>query len=202
MEKKKLDIKKFGEMAMKSFTPEMFTQIIESNRQAAVEAQLQSTWRGIAKIPREYADIICAETCTCWQSWMPPVMESIIENFYDKDNPDVDEALTVNGTLELMAAKAKGDTFEIHRKGNIATLITSVKTCLCPFTVNYNIIEPNPNKCTCPARLYEQCYMRLYNVPLKARTIESFHRGGKRCAFEFEFPPELIKTPEFHFPAE
>jgi len=195
----KMTIQEFAEMVMGSFTEEMITEIFESKRQAAVEDQLRRTWQGIAKIPREYADIICKETCRCWEIWIPPEMEAIIENFYDKNNPDVDEALTVNGTIEGMAAKAKGDTFEVHRKGNIATLVTSVRGCLCPFVVNYGVIDPNPNKCNCPTFLYEQQYMKLYNVPLKAKCIESFHRGGKRCAFEFEFPPEMIKTPEFHF---
>ena len=194
-----MEIEDLKKLIQEQLTTEILYQMFESGKERAIENFVRGTWRGINNIDGNSAEIICKETCKCFESWMPPEFESIISDVYDKNNPDVDKALTLHSMIEKVAATPSGAEASIHRKGNIATLVTAQKGCICPFVAVYKIIDPTPNICSCPQNLFEFYFQKYYNLPMKCRVTESCNRGGNCCRYEMEFPEELIKTPEFEF---
>ena len=154
---------------------------------------------GIDNIDEKSAAIICRETCNCIDSWMPPEFAAIMSSVYDKNNPDVDKALTLHAILEKAAAASSGAEAIMYRKGNIATLETAQNGCMCPFVSIYKVIEPTSNLCSCPQNLFEYYFREYYNIPIKCRVTKSCSRGDDRCVYEMEFPEEMIKTPAYQF---
>jgi len=196
-----LDIVKFAEMMKRTLSPEMFRKIFDDSKDKAIAHMLKTTWRGIDLLDREAADLVCTQDNCCWRIWMPPQISSFLSAFYDRDNPDVDKAIIVEVTLEMLAVRGiSGDPrTSATRKGNKAVFETCYTGCQCPLVHTYKVIEPTPNLCSCVHNLYPGLFQELYNIPVKARILESCLRGGSHCAFEWEFPEEMIKTPEFKF---
>jgi len=179
---------------------ELIEKVFSSGGEDALAELIRAMWKGINKLDYANAAEVGKYTCVCYEVMQPPGWEDVISSVYDKNNPDVDLALTIQGTMENLVAVMMGDRFTIDRKGNIATIVMAEKQCLCPYSYEYHIIDPSAAQCNCIPNLYPKAYLRLYGLPIKARAIETIGRGGKRCVAELEFPEELIKTPEFHFP--
>jgi len=181
---------------------ELIEKVFSLGGEDALAELIRAMWKGINKLDAKNAAEVGKHTCICYEVMEPPGWQDVINSVYDKSNPDVDMALTIQGYMEYMAAEMNGDRFSIDRKGNIATIVMAESICLCPFSYEYHIIDPSasPAQCNCIPNLYPKAYLRLYGLPIKARAVETIGRGGRRCVAELEFPEELIKTPEFHFP--
>jgi len=182
---------------------EIIEKIFSMGGTDALGKFMPAMWKGINKLTNHQADTVCKETSICYFLMMPPGWEDVIDSVYDKNNPDIDTALVIEGFLEKVVADMEGDRFDVHRIGNKATCLMCEKNCLCMFCYEFKVVNPKkqgPAQCHCITHLYPKAYKKLFNLDVKATVVESMGRGDSRCIVELEFPEELVKTPEFHFP--